>query len=199
MALTKRFKERVIVNNLNYTFKRGMLYVLVGPSGSGKSTILHLIASVLPPTSGKIIYQKGKVLKEETTLILQQPYFYGDLSVVDNIRLISLFNKTAGKKVLKTLAAEFGISHILKRKVRVCSGGEKARANLVRGIFENKDILLIDEPTAHLDERNSLLVAKALSEVAKTKICIVTTHEPELFTAANVVRLYLRNGTLSHA
>ncbi len=135
-------------------------------------------------------------MKEDVTLVLQTPYFFGDLSLYDNIALVRNFNKTKGRRYIKEIASLFKIEQILKRRANVCSGGEKARANLVRGIYENKAILLIDEPTAHLDYKNSKYVAKVLAEIAKKKLVIVTTHEPELFSDKNTYRLTLVNGIL---
>lgn len=185
-----------MLNNLHYSFKRGTLYVLVGPSGSGKSTLLHIIAGVVPVSTGEVLFRKRRRYKKHVSLILQEPHFYGDLSLLANIKIVRLFNKTKGKKTLLELAKLFNIHKILRRKSSVCSGGEKARANLVRGIYQNKQLILVDEPTAHLDHANSVIVAHALSEVAKSKLCIVTTHEPELFSYQNVVKLYLENGAL---
>lgn len=130
------------------------------------------------------------------TLILQQPHFYGDLSLLKNINIVRLFNKTKGRGELTRLAKMFNIHKIMRRKSSVCSGGEKARANIVRGIYENKDLILVDEPTAHLDYENSVLVAKALSKIALEKLCIVTTHEPDLFNLKNTIKLRLKNGRL---
>ncbi len=170
--------------------------MLVGPSGSGKSTLLHIIAHVLPPSTGQVSFHNTKLTKEDVTLVLQTPYFFGDLSLYDNIALVRNFNKTKGRRYIKEIARLFKIEQILKRRANVCSGGEKARANLVRGIYENKDILLIDEPTAHLDYTNSVYVAKTLAAVAKNKLVIVTTHEPEIFNAKNTCRLTLMEGKL---
>lgn len=172
------------------------MYVLVGPSGSGKSTLQHIIAGVVPPTSGSVLFNGKRKYQKDVTLILQQPYFYGDLSLIKNINIVRLFNKTKSRKELMRLARMFNIHKIMRRKSSVCSGGEKARANIVRGIYENKDLILVDEPTAHLDYENSVLVAKALSHIARKKLCIVTTHEPDLFTFSNAVKLRLKNGRL---
>lgn len=94
------------------------------------------------------------------------------------------------------LAKLMRINAILRRKASVCSGGEKARASIVRGLYMNKRVTLVDEPTAHLDYENSLLVASVLSHLAKTQLLIVATHQAYLFREENVVRLKIEQGKI---
>ncbi|HOA11334.1 MAG TPA: AAA family ATPase, partial [Bacilli bacterium] len=98
------------------------------------------------------------------------------------------------RKIRQKYAKALQISHILQRRANVCSGGEKARANILRGILERKQVLLIDEPTAHLDLKNSQIVAKLLSELSANKIVIVTTHQPSLFKSGNTIFLRIKDG-----
>jgi ABC-type lipoprotein export system ATPase subunit len=83
----------------------------------------------------------------------------------------------------------------LRRRVNVCSGGEKARANILRGLIENKPVVLVDEPTAHLDLKNSQIVANLLYKHCTTKIVIVTTHQPSLFRFSNTIFLKIKEGS----
>ncbi|MGB4127439.1 MAG: ATP-binding cassette domain-containing protein [Bacilli bacterium] len=181
-------------SNLSYTFKSGKIYVIVGYSGSGKSTFLHIVANFIPKNSGKIKYKNKLITKNDVTLVLQHPYFLGDLRIIDNLKISSLFRHLNNRKIRQKYTKALQISHILQRRANVCSGGEKARANILRGIIERKHILLIDEPTAHLDFKNSQIVAKLLSELSANKIVIVTTHQPSLFKSGNTIFLRIKNG-----
>ncbi|OQC50395.1 MAG: putative ABC transporter ATP-binding protein [Tenericutes bacterium ADurb.Bin024] len=135
------------------------------------------------------------ITKDDVTLILQYPYFFGDLRIIDNLKIGSLFSGAKNHKLLRNGAKRLQIGHILKRKANVCSGGEKARANILRGIIENRNIILVDEPTAHLDLNNSKIVATLLSDLSSTKIVIVTTHQPALFKFANTIFLNIEKGS----
>lgn len=186
-----------MLKNISYTFKPGKLYILVGKSGSGKSTFLHLIADVIKPTSGEILYQNKRLCAKKVTLVLQQPFFFGDLSIADNLKISSLFSKRTKRNIKKELLIVCNVESIQNRLVSLCSGGEKARVNLIRGLLTGKPIILIDEPTAHLDALNSQKVAALLSAWAKTSVLIVTTHQPAFFNFEHSVFLSLADGQLT--
>ncbi len=192
----KSFGKKQVLTNVCYTFRPGSLYVLLGHSGSGKSTLLHVIAKLLPATSGTIEFKGKQLSHEHVNLVLQQPHFFGDLTIGDNINLNTLFNKRYKSKNAVNFAKTLQIDTIFKRKASVCSGGEKARANLVRGLCSSKSVLLIDEPTAHLDALNSQNLANLLLELSQEKIVIVTTHERNYFTFPSTVFLQIEKGNL---
>jgi ABC-type lipoprotein export system ATPase subunit len=127
---------------------------------------------------------------------MQQPYFYGDLTLLDNININYLFSKKVSRKTIEKYSKTLQIDTILKQKASLCSGGEKARANLLRGLLLGKPIILIDEPTAHLDQDNSQIVATILHEISKEKIVIVTTHERQFFNFDNTIFLTMNDGNL---
>lgn len=127
---------------------------------------------------------------------MQQPYFYGDLTLLDNININYLFSKKVSRKTIEKYSKKLQIDTILKQKASLCSGGEKARANLLRGLLLGKPIILIDEPTAHLDQDNSQIVATILHEISKEKIVIVTTHERLFFNFDNTIFLTMNDGNL---
>lgn len=127
---------------------------------------------------------------------MQQPVFYGAISLYENIKIVSFYNKTKRKKEIVRLAKLLKIDKILRRKASLCSGGEKARASIVRGLFMNKTVTLVDEPTAHLDYENSLLVANVLSKLAKRQFLLVATHQEYLFKAENVKRIKIAEGKI---
>ncbi len=147
-------------------------------------------------TEGEIIYKKKKLKSNAVSLILQQPTFYGAISLYENIRIVQFYNKTKRKKEVVRIAKLLQINKILHRKASLCSGGEKARASILRGLYMNKPVTLVDEPTAHLDYENSLLVADVLSKLAKTQLLIVATHQAYLFTARNVVKIKMEQGKI---
>lgn len=180
--------------NVNYGFSPGKMFVLVGNSGSGKSTLLHIIAGLVPLTSGTIEARGKKLKRDEVTLILQQPFFYGALSIIENIKLVGLYNRKLTRDEVIELSEQLNIKEILKRRADVCSGGEKARANIVRGISENKRIILVDEPTAHLDYENSCHVAALLNKIAREKIVIISTHQRHIFTPFKPTFLTIADG-----
>lgn len=156
---------------------------------------MHILAQYIPRSEGSIIFNNRNISREDVTLILQQPYFLGDLRIIDNLKIGSLFRKIRNNKIIRNTAKTLQISHILRRRANVCSGGEKARANILRGLIENKLVVLVDEPTAHLDLKNSQIVANLLYKHCTTKIVIVTTHQPSLFRFSNTIFLKIKEGS----
>ena len=170
--------------------------MIIGISGSGKSTLLHIISSIIKPTTGRVLIDDAPIKRKDVSLILQQPFFFGNLSLKENLSISASFIKGYNLKEEKLLFIETEILNIQDRKISLCSGGEKARANIVRGLLSNKNVILIDEPTAHLDENMSYLIAKVLRKKATDAIVIVTTHQPQFFKFSNSIFLYLRDKKL---
>ncbi len=195
--LSKSFGDVRVLDNITYTFRAGFLYLIIGVSGSGKSTLLHLISGILDFDFGTIKYKNKYVTRSDVTPILQTAYLFGDLSVRQNILLPSLLKRQNNRTIIDKLTKLFKIDHISKRQIKYCSGGERARTNLVRGLVSSTPIVVIDEPTAHVDFATAKLIAQNISELAKSRIIVVTSHQPQLFNFANIKKLYLTNGKLS--
>lgn len=194
--ISKKYDLLTILTNVNYEFEVGFLYIIIGVSGSGKTTLLHIIAGIIKQTTGYVQLQNHMIKKKDQTIVLQHPYLFGDLTIRENILVPHLFDSTNRKTMVKHYAKLLQITNILNRRASVCSGGEKARANLVRGIVSANRLMLVDEPTANVDLENAKLIVNALGVIALTKIVIVTTHQPELFKENNVKQLKISGGNL---
>ena len=169
-----------VLRKINYKFKKGKIYSLIGPSGSGKSTLLNLMSLIDRPTSGSITIENKRIdftnpkkndflRAKKIGIIYQQDNLLSDFTAIENIYLASL---AAGNK------KEFSItkSKILLRKVGLTSrsnhypsqlsGGEKQRVSIARALINNPQIILADEPTGSLD----LETAKSVFEILKNQI-----------------------------
>lgn len=167
--------------------------VIAGPSGSGKTTLLSIIGLMSRPTAGRI-----RVLGKETTLLperfrtlfrrrhigflFQEFHLIYDLKVSENLKLV-LYPDGPPLHQLEEkssfLLAKFGILEKASLRTSILSGGEKQRLALARALMVDPEILLIDEPTAHLDTNLSLQVVedfKKLREEGKT--LIIASHDP---------------------
>lgn len=179
-----------------YQFKQGKLYVITGVSGSGKSTLLHIISGILNMDHGRLRYKTKDLTRKDVVSALQTAYLFGDLTVWQNINIPLILERKTSHKDRKELITLFKINDILKRKVRVCSGGEKARTNLVRSLILDAPIVVVDEPTANVDYENALLIAESLAKFATKRLIIVTSHQPQLFKFNNVQIIKLSQGKL---
>lgn len=188
-------EKQNILNIKSLAFTHAGLYVILGDSGSGKTTLLHAISGFLSSYDGDVIVdnrnvnkmdeeEHAQLLRTKVSVAFQHSVFINDLTVHENIGLVlDSFheqNSSRNKKVVEDIAQNLGITSLLDKKVRVLSGGEKARVNVARTLIRNTSIYLFDEPTAMLDETNNLLIMNLLKEKSKTAIVIVVTHDTKL-------------------
>ena len=212
--LNKTFNNQKRINvlrKINYKFKKGKIYSIIGPSGSGKSTLLNLMSLIDRPTSGSITIDNKRIdftnskkndflRAKKIGIIYQQDNLLSDFTAIENIYLASL---AAGNK------KEFSLtkSKILLRKVGLTSrsnhypsqlsGGEKQRVSIARALINNPQIILADEPTGSLD----LETAKGVFEILKNQInpnrlIIFATHN-RFFADKSDCLLEIVNGNIN--
>ncbi|NPA47269.1 MAG: ABC transporter ATP-binding protein [Thermococci archaeon] len=203
-GLTVRYRTResytTALREFNGSFASGRITVVFGPSGSGKTTLLNAAATLLKPTEGRVSYD-GKnpyelprtellALRREIGISFQQPVFVSQLTLWENVELVL---NSSGKlddehrELAVYLAKQLGIEKLLSKKSHEVSGGELRRASIVMALAKNPSIVILDEPTAYLDEESSKQVVEILRELKeKGKTIIVATHDPELIGIADV-------------
>ena len=168
------YDERVIYNNLNFDIPYGSKILLQGPSGAGKSTFLNLIAGVIKPNKGKVLINKRKPNLADITYIAQTPWIF-EGTIRDNLCLGEKYSDKELMKILEKvgLVAELG-ENILNRKINPTqeniSGGQKQRLVIARALLRNKSIILLDEITAALDDKNSDKIRELVYQVPGTII-----------------------------
>jgi putative ABC transport system ATP-binding protein len=177
----------------DFDLNRGEAICMLGPSGKGKSTLLHLFAGLLPIQSGEISLDEKSYSKlnakelnnlraESISVILQETQFVDVLTFEENIALATKNKKAGTLDFAKQLASELNVNHLLKKKPKSFSGGEKQRAALVVAMAKKPALLLADEPTANLDDVNAEKVAEVLINCSKSygASLIVVTHDARL-------------------
>ena len=194
------------VDDVSLQVKAGEFLAVQGPSGGGKTTLLLSIGGLQTPDKGnvliedKILYRMGpnaraKFRATNIGFVFQQFYLIPYLNVMDNILApsIALPHLEASKRA-KELIGKFKLTERSSHKPSQLSTGERQRTAMARALLNNPKLLLADEPTGNLDEENTEIILKFLSEFAKSgKIVLVVTHSEEAAAYADR-EIHLRNG-----
>lgn len=206
-GLKKSFGERLIIDLPELTLERGRSYLLTGNNGAGKTTLLRILAGLEPAQISSLSFEGVAILPNEICAELaprvvylhQHPYLFST-SVVANVAygLKATGVQHNQRDVLVDEAMTWaGVHHLAHIPPHKLSGGEKQRVALARARVLNPDVLLLDEPTANLDETARGQVAGLIRQICDNNHCVViATHDPELMALENSVNLRLENAAL---
>lgn len=202
--------EFTAVRDLSVHISDGGTTILAGPSGSGKTTLLSLMGLISRPTSGRVtilgretslLGDRGRTLfrRRHIGFIFQHFQLIGDLNCRDNLDLV-LYPEGVALRRIKArrneLLEKFGLIDKAGYKAAVLSGGEKQRLAIARSLMNDPEILLVDEPTAHLDTSLSADVVQLFRQLNKEgKTLVMASHDPLVLNsdiAACII--YLRDG-----
>jgi len=186
------------LRGVNLSVDKQELLAVTGPSGAGKTTLLHILGCLDQPTHGEVLIdgvdasrmpeaEVVKLRRDKIGFVFQQFYLIPGLSVYDNIALPLLFSKKpATPEKITHLAQMVGLEHRLDHVPSQLSGGEMQRTAIARGLVNEPEILLADEPTGNLDSENSEKIFEILGSLRNNGLTIVMiTHNPELAERAD--------------
>ena len=180
---------------------------IVGPSGSGKSSLLYLLAGLKTATTGDVsvgdfAYSRADkntqldYRRKNYGFIFQSPFLVPYLTVIENV-LVPIENPdTDAQNRALELLDSLGIAELAGKFPNECSGGERVRASMARGLVHRPPFLFVDEPTASLDTATGAKVMQVLETQREHGLLIVVTHDLEILDGADVV-FRMRDGVLT--
>lgn len=202
---------RLLLEDVSFHVDRGELVVLRGPSGSGKTTLLALVGAMASPTSGEVALDgeatsrlrdahRAEVRRRKVGFVFQDLQLLVDLSARDNVLLarVPVGVSAADEARADALLEKLGLASVAHRVVRLLSGGEKQRVAIARALLADPPVLVLDEPTAHLDDARARAIADELAALAaEGRAVLVGTHDSRLADHPAVSRvLELTHGRL---
>lgn len=143
----KSFKNKIILEDVNFTVNNSEIVSIIGPSGCGKTTLLRIIASLEDEYTGNVSF-KNKNSIENLGFIFQDSRLLPWLSVKENILLVQ---KNKNEKKIEELLSEVGLKEYMNSYIKELSGGMKRRVSIVRAFINSPEVLLLDEPFISLD------------------------------------------------
>lgn len=207
-GLKKHFDQRLILNIDRLALERGQSYLITGSNGAGKTTLLRVLAGLEAAEIDSLAYEGASVdtsdvvrqLAPRVIYLHQQPYLF-NTSVAANIMFGLKANgipRHLHKTLLEEALAWAGVQHVAHVSPHKLSGGERQRVALARAKVLNPAILLLDEPTANLDEDARQQVNHLIRQMCDNNHCVViATHDPELIALQNAVVLRLHHAMLT--
>ena len=199
-------EKHKILDHVSLSFSSHGLVMIEGESGSGKSTLLSLLHHEKEVKEGDILFfhQSLKEMNEQEKMdyrlfscgVVYQDYgLFSHLSIEENLKMFMLVvNKTED---IPTLLKKVGLSLDPKTSVDVLSGGEKQRVAIARSMILTSPILLLDEPTSSLDDKNAFEIMDLLKELSKKSLIIIVTHDHRMIEQYNDGHYHMENGTLT--
>ena len=207
--LSKTYNNKLkILKKINYSFKRGKTYSIVGPSGSGKSTLLNILSLIDRPSKGNIIINGKKIVSSDKNyndklrankigIIYQSHNLLPDFNAYENILLSKLVfenNETIAKKEAIYFLKKVGLYNRMNFFPSELSGGESQRIAIARALIKSPDIIIADEPTGSLDSKNAKEIFNLFMKLKnKKRIIIFATHNMYFAKMADY-RLQIKNG-----
>jgi iron complex transport system ATP-binding protein len=186
--------HRRVLDRLTLDLPESSITAILGPNGAGKTTLVHILLGLLKPTRGGIMLEgqnlSSYTRRELSRLIAFVPhseYTAFEFSVLEyvlmgrapHIGLLQMPTNVDLQKVLDQLSA-LDLSHLLHRSILGLSGGERQMVLIARALVQEPRLLLLDEPTTHLDLSNKNRILSTLSQLAERGVTVVfTTHDPE--------------------
>lgn len=205
------FKE--LFNNISFTIKTGEIICILGPNGIGKTTLLNCIANLITPTKGKILVNgrnMNKMLPQDIaktigyvpqTIVPSFDYEVLEYVVTGCAPRLGTFERPKDEhySIAWDAMNQMKISHLSHKAYTKISGGERQQVSIARAISQRPKIILMDEPTAHLDCGNQIKVLKIIKEMARKGYGVVfTTHNPDqALLLKTKIAAFDKNGSFS--
>ncbi len=196
-------ERRTVLDDVSFDLARGELVVVRGPSGSGKTTLLAIVGAMLSPSSGEVHLDgeptsrlreghRAEVRRRKVGFVFQDLQLVDGLTSRENVLLPRVPDgvRPEDEKRATELLERFGLAAVANVDARSLSGGERQRVALARALINDPPLLVLDEPTAHLDDARAVSIAEELAAVARdNRAVLVATHDPRLTQSAGVTRI----------
>ncbi len=182
--VTKQFKDKKAVDNITLKLTPGV-WGLLGANGAGKTTLMRMIAGIMPPSSGDVLYDGvsiralGERYRDIFGYLPQEFGFYQELTVKDYLEYVAALKglpERKSRRRIGELLEQVSLLDAYHRKISKLSGGMKRRVGIAQALLNDPKVLILDEPTGGLDPGERVRFRNLLSEFAHNRIVLISTH-----------------------
>lgn len=190
--VSKIYGELKALDKINLSVEKGEWISIMGPSGSGKTTMMNIIGAMDKPSFGEVILDGEDIARkspkeltvirrDKIGLIFQQFHLVNYLSALENVMMSQYYHSMPDAQEAMEALAAVGLAERAKHLPNQLSGGEQQRVCIARALINHPAILLADEPTGNLDEKNEYIVLDIFEKLHNAgSTIIVVTHDPEV-------------------
>lgn len=206
--ITKTYNGRdgnslTVLDNTSIAIEKGSVVTIVGASGCGKSTLLHILGGLDRPDSGTVMWQEESIYgmgkevlarfrNKNLGFVFQFHHLLPEFTAIENIMMPALIGSKSeqeAKEKALVLLQDFGIAERAEHRPTQLSGGEQQRVAMARALINNPDLILADEPTGNLDERNTEILLNLLYDIRRKKdvSILLITHEKNIAERSDLI------------
>ena len=182
--VSKKFKDKKAVDNISLELTPGV-WGLLGANGAGKTTLMRMIAGIMQPTSGQVLYDGvpirmlGEGYRDVFGFLPQEFGFYPEFTVKDYLAYVAALKgltERDSRRRIRELLERVSLTDVYNKKIARLSGGMKRRVGIAQALLNDPEILILDEPTGGLDPGERVRFRNLLSEFAHDRIVLISTH-----------------------
>lgn len=183
--LTKRYRERVAVDKLNFSVNEGEILGFLGPNGAGKSTTMKILTGFLPPSEGTAtvggfdVFEHPLEVKRRIGYLPETPPLYPEMTVRGYLKFVATIKGVPGKQLnheLDRVAHLAGVTQVFDRVIQNLSKGFRQRVGVAQALLNSPPVLILDEPTEGLDPNQRAEVRSLIKSLAGKHTVILSTH-----------------------
>ena len=201
-GISKIYGELKALDNINLNVEKGEWVAIMGPSGSGKTTMMNIIGCMDKASIGQLVLagqdistlsskELTQIRRDKIGLIFQQFHLVNYLTALENVMMAQYYHSMPDEEEAMEVLESVGLKDRAKHLPNQLSGGEQQRVCIARALVNHPDIILADEPTGNLDEKNEFIVMDIFEKLHnKGSSIIVVTHDQEVGDEAErIIRL----------
>jgi ABC-2 type transport system ATP-binding protein len=183
--LTKRYRDRVAVDNLSFSVAEGEILGFLGPNGAGKSTTMKILTGFLPPSEGTAriggfdVFESPMEVKRQIGYLPETPPLYPEMTVRGYLKFVAALKGVRGKQVkseIERVAQQTGVLQVQDRIIQNLSKGFRQRVGIAQALLNSPKVLILDEPTEGLDPTQRAEVRALIRSLAGKHTVILSTH-----------------------
>ncbi len=183
--LTKRYRDRVAVEDLTFQVEEGEILGFLGPNGAGKSTTMKILTGFLPPSEGTArvggfdVFEQPLEVKRRIGYLPETPPLYPEMTVRGYLKFVGSLKGLPGrglKAEVERVAGLTGVTHVMDRVIQNLSKGYKQRVGIAQALLGSPPVLILDEPTEGLDPTQRAEVRALIKSLAGKHTVILSTH-----------------------